>query len=365
MAKANDSKLLDWIPIATACKVPGKTELTPAVFDEVISTFNPKIHEPPHVFGHITAEHNAAPALGWIDGLRRIGDTLYAKSKQVAGVLDSALREGSYKKRSIALRVNEAGKLFLHHLAWLGATPPAIKGLPDVYSSSAYSDKGAEKQSEFEFEFLPTQKPNGGRHMAGTKEFSEAEITLMEQDITKRVTDSVTASLTANMEKTFSERLEKEKTEAVAAEKARLEKEFSDKNAATLRQAGHNAAMDTFINEQLKAKKVTPAMIKAGLKSLLYSLHTPAEIMFSEETDGVKKEVKTDSLAVLKNVILAFAAVPAEGDTEEPDGAHQGGDSYAEDAAAAKKIQAEKGNETLTFGEALKRVYAAKEVAKK
>jgi hypothetical protein len=361
MAKTNDSKLLDWIPIATACKVPGKTELTPAVFDEVISTFNPKVHEPPHVFGHITAEHNAAPALGWIDGLRRIGDTLYAKSKQVAGALDSALREGSYKKRSIALRVNEAGKLFLHHLAWLGATPPAIKGLPDVYSSSAYSDKGAEKQSEFEFEFLPT-KPNGGRRMADTREYSEAEITLMKQQVTADATEAATRAA----EKVFSEQLAaataKAATDATAAEKARLEKEFSEKNAVTLRVATHAAAMDTFINEQLKAKKITPAMIKAGLKSLLYSLHTPAVLEFSEGEGAEKKEIKTDSLAVLKNVILAFAAVPADGDTEKPDNAHQGGDSYAEEKAEAEKLM--KADAKLTFGEALKQVNAKKAAQK-
>lgn len=362
MANKATSKLLDWIPIATACKVPGKTELTPEIFDEVVSTFDPKKHEPPHVFGHITAEHNSAPALGWIAGLQRVGNTLYAKSRQIAENLDNALREGAYKKRSIALRVNEAGKHFLHHLAWLGATPPAIKGLPDVYSSSAYSDKGAEKQAEFEFEFSSTKTHNGGRHMPDLREYSEAEITLMKQETAAAATKAATEAA----EKVFAERLDTATKKAAADEKARLEKEFADKQAETTRKTGHNAAVDTFIAEQQKAGKITPAMIKAGLKPLLYSLHTPAVLEFTEGEGAEKKEVKADAFAVLKNVIASFSAVPASGDTQEPDGAQGSGDSYAEEKAAAEKLvsEANKNGDSLSFGEALKQVIAKKAVKK-
>ncbi len=80
-------------------------------------------HEAPVVIGH---PKDDAPAYGWVDSLRRDGDTLYAKIKPTVEDFVDWVKKGLYNKVSISLYPDR----LLRHIGFLGAVPPAIKGLP-------------------------------------------------------------------------------------------------------------------------------------------------------------------------------------------------------------------------------------------
>ena len=89
------------------------------------SSYDPLNHEAPLVIGH--PEINA-PAYGWVEALKLYGDTLFAKAKDVVKEFEDMVKQGLFKKRSISLYPD----LQLRHIGFLGATPPAIKGLRDI-----------------------------------------------------------------------------------------------------------------------------------------------------------------------------------------------------------------------------------------
>lgn len=100
-------------------------EWTEADLDNIVNSYDPKKHEAPIVIGHPTTN---APAYGWVEKLKRVGDTLYALPKQLANEFVEMVNKGLFKKRSISLYPDGT----LRHIGFLGAQPPAVKGLPDV-----------------------------------------------------------------------------------------------------------------------------------------------------------------------------------------------------------------------------------------
>lgn len=92
--------------------------------DRIVNSFNPAYHEPPLVIGHPS---DNAPAFGWVAGIKRVGDGLYLKYKDVAAEFKDWAAKKLFKKKSIAVYPDGS----LRHIGYLGAMPPAIKGLPD------------------------------------------------------------------------------------------------------------------------------------------------------------------------------------------------------------------------------------------
>ncbi len=84
----------------------------------------------PVVVGHPETD---APAWGWVDGLRQVGDRLQAKLRDIAPAFREAVEEGRYAMRSVALNGDT-----LVHLGFLGGRAPAVDGLaPTRFSGSA------------------------------------------------------------------------------------------------------------------------------------------------------------------------------------------------------------------------------------
>jgi len=117
-----------WVDIFRVGNYGDKGNYTPADLDAMVANYNPAEHEAPVVIGH--PEHDA-PAFGWVATLRRAGDTLQAKLRQVAPQFETAVRQGQFKKRSAAFYRTARG-LALRHLGFLGAMPPEVKGLTDL-----------------------------------------------------------------------------------------------------------------------------------------------------------------------------------------------------------------------------------------
>jgi hypothetical protein len=96
--------------------------------DTIIAKYNNQLpdekHEAPVVIGHPV---NNSPAYAWVESLKKDGDTLFAKFTQIDPEFEKLIKEGRYKKVSIALYPD----MMLRHIGFLGAIPPAVKGLKD------------------------------------------------------------------------------------------------------------------------------------------------------------------------------------------------------------------------------------------
>jgi hypothetical protein len=93
--------------------------------DTMVSKYNPSEHEAPLVIGHPKTND---PAYGWVEKIKRVGDRLLALPKQVVPEFEEMVEKGMFKKISMSHYPN----MTLRHVGFLGAVPPAIKGLKDI-----------------------------------------------------------------------------------------------------------------------------------------------------------------------------------------------------------------------------------------
>ena len=108
--------------------------ITQAQINQLIASYDPDVHEAPSVIGHAEDRGEQDPAYGWVDKLFMREGMLWARLKQVPAEFKEWIEAGYWKKRSVEIYTNwmDSGKLYLRAIAWLGAQPPAVKGMPDV-----------------------------------------------------------------------------------------------------------------------------------------------------------------------------------------------------------------------------------------
>ena len=108
---------------------------------QVVDTYDPEIHEAPIVLGH-AGDNDSMPSFGWIKGFTRQGEDLYA-DVDFTDVAKDLVKDGHYRKVSVSFYSPDSainpnpGKWSARHLALLGASPPAVKGLQHL----AFSEK--------------------------------------------------------------------------------------------------------------------------------------------------------------------------------------------------------------------------------
>lgn len=99
------------------------------------AAYDPAVHEAPLVIGH---PKETAPSYGWVKGLAASGNSLAADCDQVNADFAEMVRKGSFKKISASFYPPTSpanpkpGTYYLRHVGFLGAQPPAIKGLAPV-----------------------------------------------------------------------------------------------------------------------------------------------------------------------------------------------------------------------------------------
>lgn len=108
-------------------------EFTEADVDQVVRSYDPKLHEAPLVVGHPRTDD---PAYGWVQGLSRgAGGALEAIPTQVDPAFAELVGQGRFKKISASFYKPDSpanpkpGSWYLRHVGFLGAQPPAVKGL--------------------------------------------------------------------------------------------------------------------------------------------------------------------------------------------------------------------------------------------
>lgn len=106
--------------------------------DQIVA--NHALGRAPGVLGH---PKDNDPAYLWVDGLKRDGESLFAKFGDINPAFDDGVALGAYRNRSIKVVRDRKHGLRLWHVGWLGAQPPAIDGLsanPVQFSADELDD---------------------------------------------------------------------------------------------------------------------------------------------------------------------------------------------------------------------------------
>jgi len=94
--------------------------------------YNPALHEAPLVVGHPSVD---GPAYGWVSGLSAAGGALEASHRDVDPAFAEIVNARRFSKISASFYAPDApgnpvpGVYYLKHVGFLGAQPPAVKGL--------------------------------------------------------------------------------------------------------------------------------------------------------------------------------------------------------------------------------------------
>jgi hypothetical protein len=115
-------------------------EFSESDLDAMVKAYNPTVHEAPLVAGHPKGD---APAYGWVGSLSFEEGNVFALPQQVDAEFQEIVNSGKFKKISASFYTPDAptnpvpGVYYLRHVGFLGAQPPAVKGLKDAHFGEA------------------------------------------------------------------------------------------------------------------------------------------------------------------------------------------------------------------------------------
>lgn len=286
------------------------------------AAYDPAKHEAPLTVGH--PESNR-PAYGWVAGLQVDGDVLRTTHRQVEPQFAEMVQGGRFKKRSASFYAPDdptnpaPGTWYLRHVAYLGAQPPAVKGLKEIQFSEA----------------------------AKAVNFSEPVTTQEPPKMTTKTAEQLQADLDA--EKQARQQAEKERDDA--AKRATAAEGQVTNFAEQARQQRH-AAHVSFCEVQVKAGKLLPKDQAAAI-AVLDQLGATQPVEFSE--GDAKRTVSP----------VEFVKGLIEGSKPKVDFSEHAGGTPATTGSAAGKTDAEihaaaekhmRANKGVSYAEAVKAV---------
>ena len=113
-------------------RVWSETEL-----DEIVNNTQKRINRDlfsgaPLVVGHPKTD---SPAYGWTSEIKRVRNTILIKGSKLHAAFAKGFKKGQWPNRSIRIAKGKDG-LYLRHIGFLGAVPPAIEGMNSVYNKT-------------------------------------------------------------------------------------------------------------------------------------------------------------------------------------------------------------------------------------
>lgn len=126
---------------------------------QIANSYNVNSHEAPIVVGHPSEN---APAYGWIKGLKVENNSLIADFGELDEDFKTLVKNGRYKKLSASFYDPQSkfnptpNKWYLRHVGFLGAQPPAIKGL----KQATFAENESIASFELEVNFCETCAKN-------------------------------------------------------------------------------------------------------------------------------------------------------------------------------------------------------------
>ena len=250
------------------------------------AAYDPAVHEAPVVIGHPRAD---GPAYGWVKSLS-YGESLSADLDQVELQFAELVNAGRFKKVSAAFYKPDSaanpvpGVFYLRHVGFLGAQPPAIKGLKQIEFADASEDL-------VELEFGEVRAGTVQRLFRGLRDFligdkglETADRVLPDWAITDIQDESPATPAFQEAPVTVSDPSEKEITDMDKQELERQQKKLKeDQDALQAQQAA-------FAERDRKARAEDVARLVDGLvtEGRVLPKHRDGLVAFmaSDEADG-------------------------------------------------------------------------------
>jgi len=273
----------DWIEVfrtGTHTDSAGNTkDWTEDDLEEIAKNYNPEKNEAPIVIGHPT---ESSPAYGWVEKIKEESGILWAKCKDVIPEFTDMVKKGLFKKRSISLYPD----FTLRHIGFLGATPPAVKGLADL--------KFSEDEGAMLFEFVEKHKIAASKkeeEIMTFKDFMEIFKFWKEAEDNPdiQLPGGNSQKAAPGGDKVFTEAdIEAAKKTGAEAERKKADTEFAEKERTAKREA-HRKEISDFCEALVKDGKIPPSWVDSGLIEFISRLDSETEISFSEK--GEKKSL--------------------------------------------------------------------------
>lgn len=362
-------------------------EFSEAEVDAIAAAYDPALHEAPIVVGHPRVD---APAYGWIKSLRAEGAELFAEPDQVEPAFAEMVRAGRFKRISASFYPPKAasnpapGTYYLKHVGFLGAQPPAVKGL----KAAEFAEDADAVTLELEFSeaqiaglssagfsglrrvisglrdwLLTSQGQEVADSVIPAHEIESIRTTeefmrkTMERDAPEDATEAVPFAETQEGETDMSEKDKQTPEERQAALDAR-EAEIAAKEAAFAesraeeRRKEDAALLDTLAEDG----RIAPG-IKDEMAAFMENLDAEEEVSFAEGKAASPRDWFRDLLTKQSKPLIDFSE-------------RAGGDavprvkSHTDIANAANRLvsEAEKEGRSLSFSEAVREVEATMEV---
>lgn len=314
--------------------------ITPAQLQQAVNAYDPAFHESPVVIGHPKDNH---PAYAWVKRLQLDGDVLKAELDQIDPDFADMVEKGRYKKVSASFYLANSpsnpkqGSLYLRHVGFLGAMPPAVKGLKNPVFNE--QDEGVVEFEEPRLTHLLTDS-QGDPTMDKDQQIQALQAKLAEAENAKAEAEKAkeTAESEANQLK----------ADKAAAEEAKATAELEATKA-------DNAA---FCEKLITEGKLAPVAKEAALALLNCSATTTAgRVVEFNEGESLLTMVKAfmekqPKVVEFSEIATKDKAHPAETDTV----------SYAEGTdpvaiEADQKIRAYAKEKGVSYTEAFNAIY--------
>ena len=272
--------------------------------DHAVKAYDPANHEAPNVVGH-PADNQ--PAYGWIAGLKRSGEVLMAKLRKVPKEFEDMVSKGLFRKRSVSFYPDGT----LRHVGWLGAQPPAVKGLKDV------AFKADESFSAYDLE------DQGGGGTGGNPTDNPDNPDVEDADMGKE----------EELQKQLDEANAKLATETTAREAAEGKLETASKEHSESEQARKTQARQQRFEQLVAAKKVAPGA-KAQVLAFAEALEKGSDETVSFAEGQPKKTLVDHFWENLEKGDVSFLFR----EMEDPEGKEKDEAEFKEDETAAAAI---------------------------
>jgi hypothetical protein len=357
--------LNDWFPVfraGTHADSKGrKKTYTISDLDKIVENYqssNSDFQEAPCVLGH---PKNNDASYGWIEAVKREGNTLFAKCKDLVSEFSEAVQDGRFPNRSISLTPD----LRINHLGFLGAVQPAIKGLGKIEFSES------QELETYEYMDFPTANrfEDVGNILQGLRDFliEKYDLDTANKALSQYVIDYLkdakantdtpqeaiaaycenfkeelnVTTKTTNSNSDYSEEL-KTKNDEIALLKTENEKLLAE---------GRKKELNSFCEELIKEGRLLPAE-KSQALDYMEIMHEAGNFEFSE---GEKKSALENFKTFLKKrpVQINFSEM-ATGDFEEGDEVNA--QSIAQKALNYQQEQAKSGI-VIRIDEAVEKIF--------
>lgn len=258
------------------------------------AAYDPAKHEAPIVVGH--PQHDA-PAYGWVKTLS-FADGLDAEPHQVDPAFAEMVARGAFKKISASFYTPDSpsnpvpGVYYLRHVGFLGAQPPAVKGLRNPEFADAeegvidFADWGDVQNASLWRQLKNWLIGEKGTEVAD-KVIPEYSIAMLEDEARKEDEGKAVASQQFTETQTQGDEMseqDKARLATLETENAKFKKDqadFAETQAKVKRDARH-AGHVSFADGLVKAGKLLPAHKEVTVATLDFMANQESVVEFGE-----------------------------------------------------------------------------------